>query len=268
MKGSASTVNVGELYDFAQETLQFMGNQALKYYGKGRQSPPFDQDLVTQAELHLNETFQTIISDRYPNHQRYGQAALDDGYTHDSKRYLWVFDPLDGVDNFQSGIPIWGMSLALYENYWPVMGLFLMPVTQDLFRACAGDQAFWNDRVIQIQDRGAFSQESLLLTYSRFHQSYKCRFPGKIRDFGSTGAHACYVAMGRADAAMFSNESFKDLAAVTVIVEAAGGQMVRTDGKKFLLGDYMEGQRVDGHLMAIGKSSRRALLDCIQPMVG
>lgn len=265
MKGSASTVDVGELYVFAQETLRYMGNQALKFYGKGRHRPPFDQDLVTQAELHLNSTFQQIISDRYPNHQQYGQSALDDGYTHGGKRYLWVFDPLDGVDNFQSGIPIWGMSLALYENYWPVLGLFLMPVTQDLFRACAGDQAFWNDRVINIQDRGAFSQESLLLAYSRFHQFYECRFPGKIRDFGSTGAHACYVAMGRADAAVFSNESFKDLAAVGVIIEAAGGQLVRTDGKKFLLGDYMEGQRVDDHLMAIGKSSHRALLDCLRP---
>ncbi len=73
--------------------------------------------------------------------------------------------------------------------------------------------------------------------------------------------------MGRADAAMFANESFKDLAAVSVIIEAAGGQMVRTDGKKFMLGDYMEGQRIDGHLMAIGKSSRSALLDCVQPTV-
>jgi myo-inositol-1(or 4)-monophosphatase len=267
MKGSASSVDVGELYVFAQETLQRLGHHALKFYGKGHHRPPFDQDLVTQAELHLNGTFQQIINERYPTHQQYGQSALDDGYAHDGKRYLWVFDPLDGVDNFQSGIPIWGMSLALYENYWPVLGLFLMPVTQDLFRACAGDQAFWNDRVIKIQDRGEFSQESLLLTYSRFHQSYECHFPGKIRDFGSTGTHACYVAMGRADAAVFFNESFKDLAAVRVIVEAAGGQLVGSDGKKLLLGDYLEGQRIDGHLMAIGKSSHRALLDCVLPKV-
>lgn len=265
MKGSASTIDVGELYVFAQETIQLMGDQALKFYGKGRHHPPFDQDLVTQAELHLNNTFQKIISDRYPHHQTYGQGALDDGYTHDGKRYLWVFDCLDGVDNFQSGIPIWGMSLALYENYWPVLGLFYMPATNDLFRACAGDKAYWNDRGIQLQDRGGVSQESLLLTFSRFHQYYDSKFPGKIRDLGSTGAHACYVAMGRADAAVTANESFKDLAAVAVIVEAAGGQLLGRDGKKFLLGDYMEGQRIDGHLFVSGKSSSRALMDCIRP---
>ena len=135
---------------------------------------------------------------------------------------------------------------------------------QDLFRATVGDKAYWNDRIIEIADRGGVSQESLLLTFSRFHQGYECRFPGKIRDFGSTGAHACYVAMGRADAAFTANESFKDLAAVNVIIEAAGGQLSRIDGNPFLLGDYMEGQRIDSHLMVAGKSSIRPVLDCIR----
>lgn len=265
MNDGGRSVDVDRLYTFAQETIQIMGGEALKYYGKSQKQPTFDQDLVTQAELHLNSSFQKIILDRFPNHQIYGQAALDEGYTHAGKRYLWVFDPLDGVDNFQSGIPIWGMSLALYENYWPVMGLFLMPVTQDLFRACAGEKAYWNDRVITTQDRGNLSRESLLLSFSRFHQSYTCRFPGKIRDFGSTGVHACYVAMGRADAAYTANESFKDLAAVNVIIESAGGQLLKNDGRKFILGDYIEGQRIKDHLMVTGKSNSNALMDCIRP---
>lgn len=264
MKGLSSTMNVGELYVFAQETIQNMGEASLKFYGKGRHCPQFDQDLVTQAEIQLNKSFQQTISKQFPNHQIYGQSSLDEGYTHGGKRYLWVFDPLDGVDNFQSGIPIWGMSLALYENYWPVLGVFYMPVTMDLFRACAGEKAYWNDQVIGIADRGGVSRESLILTFSRFHQHYECWFPGKIRDFGSTGAHLCYVAMGRADAAFTSNESFKDLAAVNVIVEAAGGRLSKIDGRKFLLGDYMEGQRIDGHLLAASKSANQAVLDCIR----
>lgn len=266
MERSDSALDMGELYAFAQETIQHMGREALNFYGKGSHRPPFDRELVTQAELHLNSCFQKIISEKYPNHQAYGQSHLDDGYTHGSRRYLWIFDPLDGVDNFQSGIPIWGMSLALYENYWPVLGVFLMPATNDLFRACAGEKAYWNDRSIRIANFGGVSQESLLLTFSRFHQSYECRFPGKIRDFGSTGAHACYVAMGKAQAALTANESFKDLAAVNVIIEAAGGRLLKIDGSPFMLGDYMDGQRIDEHLMIAAKSNTDALLDCIKPV--
>jgi myo-inositol-1(or 4)-monophosphatase len=259
-------LNAAELYSFAQHTIRQLGQEALKFYGKGNQKPPFDRELVTQAELHLNGRFQEFISNKFPDHQAYGQSHLDDGYTHGNQRYLWVFDPLDGVDNFQSGIPIWGMSLALYENYWPVLGLFLMPATNDFFRACAGDKAFWNDRSISIGSDYEVSQESLLLTFSRFHQFYECRFPGKIRDFGSTGAHACYVAMGRAQAAFTANESFKDLAAVNLIIEAAGGRIFKSDGTRFLLGDYMDGQRIDEHLMISGKSNTKALLDCLTPV--
>jgi myo-inositol-1(or 4)-monophosphatase len=266
MEKSGRALDMGELYVFAHNAIQHLGQEALKYYGQGSHRPPFDRDLVTKAELHLNSCFQNMISDKYPKHKAYGQSALDNGYTHASHRYLWVYDPLDGVDNFQSGIPIWGMSLALYENYWPVMGLFLMPVTNDLFRACAGEKAYWNDRAIAIEDRGGVSQESLLLTFSRFHQYYECRFPGKIRDFGSTGAHVCYVAMGRADAAFSANESFKDLAAVHVIIEAAGGRLAKSDGSAFMLGDYMEGQRIDEHLVIAGKSNGEAVLNCLTPI--
>ncbi len=257
-------LKVDDLSAFAVQTILRMGQEALQFYGKGRQRPPFDQDLITQAELHLNDYFQEHIRNRYSDHLLFGQDHLDSGYTHDAKRFLWVFDPLDGVDNFQSGIPIWGMSLALYENYWPVLGLFYMPATKDLFRATAGDRAYWNDRPIRISERDSISQESLLLTFSRFHQYYHSEFPGKIRDFGSIGAHACYVAMGRADAAMTARESFKDLAAVRVIIEAAGGKICKADGSDFFLGDYIEGQRIEDHLLICGKRNARMVYEYLR----
>lgn len=263
MTQAVDSSKIAALYTFATETIQQMGSEAMKYQGKGRHHPPFDQDLVTQAELHLTQSFQETVHQQFPDHQVYGQQPLGDGYTHDGKRYMWVFDPLDGVDNFQSGIPIWGTSLALYENYWPVLGLFLMPATNDLFRACAGEAAYWNDRVINVDDRGAVSQESQMLTFSRFPQHYRCSYPGKIRCFGSTGAHVCFVAMGRADAAFIANESFQDLAAVRVIIESAGGKLYKRDASEFYLGDYIEGERIEEPLMAAGPLGAPLFLDCI-----
>lgn len=259
-----AVLSVAELNVFAQETLRGLGEESLRFYGQGRRRPPFDEDLVTQAELHLHDAFQQIIANRFPDHQIYGREPLDEGYTHDAKRFVWVFDPLDGVDNFQIGIPLWGMSIALYENHWPVMGLFHMPATRDMFRATPGEPAFWNDRPIRVSDRDDISQESLILTFSRFHQSYQCRFPGKIRALGSTGAHICYVAMGRADAAIISNEGFKDLAAVRVIVEAAGGKLVKIDGSEFFLGDYVDGRKIEEHIVVASPSNDELLLDCLR----
>ena len=266
MEQSVNELDLKELTQFAMNTIQDMGRAALKYYGQSSQQAPFDQDLVTQAEVDLGNGFQKQIESRFPMHQVYGQAPLDDAYSHGEKRFLWVFDPLDGVDNFQIGIPIWGMSLALYENHWPVFGLFFMPVTQDLFFAKAGDQALWNNRPIAVSDRGAFSQESLLLTYSRFNQHYQSRFPGKIRNYGSTGAHACYVAMGRADAAILTSETFKDLAAVRVIVTSAGGTILKSDGTDFYIGAYIDGSRVKDHVMITNPAGVASLQACLKSL--
>lgn len=266
MEKTSDVSDIRNLNRFAVQTLQQMGQLALKYYGRGGHQAPFDQDLVTRAEVDLSDAFARHIASHFPRHQIYGQSPLDDAYTHEDNRFLWIFDPLDGVDNFQTGIPLWGMSLALYENHWPIVGLFFMPATNDLFFAQAGKSALWNERPIAITDRGEFTQESLLLTYSRFHQHYQNLSPGKMRCFGSTGAHACYVAMGRAEAAITASETFKDLAAVRVIVEAAGGKLYKSDGSDFFLGEYVDGRRIEGHVVIGGSAGIASLQSYLKPI--
>jgi myo-inositol-1(or 4)-monophosphatase len=55
--------------------------------------------------------------------------------------------------------------------------------------------------------------------------------------------------MGRAEAAVIVNESYQDLAAARVIIEAAGGKISKIDGSEFLLDEYLDGQRIEDHLM-------------------
>jgi len=241
--------SIDELNSFALDIIQTTGKEALAFSGKGRSRVKFDENLVTEAELHLNRYFQENLRQAYPDHQTFQENQIAEAYSHDENRYLWIFDPIDGVDNFQAGIPIWGMSLALLENFWPVLGLFYMPATNDLFHAQAGKSAFWGKEKIRVTTQEMVDDESLLLTFSRFHQRYRSEFPGKIRDFGCTGAHSCYVAMGRADAAVTANESYQDLAAVRVIIEAAGGKISKVDGGDFHLNDYLDGRKIKDHLL-------------------
>ena len=240
---------IESLTRFATEVIQRTGEQALSFYGKGKAHLKFDEGLVTEAELHLREQFQDQLYSRFPDHQLYGSNEGYEGYTHEGRRYVWIYDALDGVANFQSGIPIWGTSVALIENFWPLFGVFYMPATKDTFHARAGQKAFRGKEEIRISQQESINDESVLLTYSRFHQDYACAFPGKIRTFGCTAAHVCYVAMGRAEAAIVANEAYKDLAAASVIIEAAGGKILRMDGTPLSLSDYFDGRRIDDHLL-------------------
>jgi myo-inositol-1(or 4)-monophosphatase len=249
---------------FAIAAIRDAGQAAMDSFGKGRGPVKFDEGLVTRAELQISERFQNAVDDRYPDHRMFTSKTLDTAYTHDNRRYLWIFDPIDGVDNYQAGIPIWGMSLALLENFWPVFGTFYMPATGDLFHARAGGEAYWGENRIRMNDDRTIDDESLMFTFSRFHQHYVSRFPGKVRNLGCTGAHMCYVAMGRADVAVTANESFQDLAATRMIVEAAGGRLYKATGEKFYLNDYLNGERIDEHLLVTTPGNCRAVLDCLE----
>ena len=89
----------------------------MAYYGKSKSDTKFDEDLITSAELHLQRFFQEEIGSRYPGHRVFKGDPVESEYTHEGKRYLWVCDPIDGADNFQAGIPVWGMSIALLEKF-------------------------------------------------------------------------------------------------------------------------------------------------------
>jgi myo-inositol-1(or 4)-monophosphatase len=173
---------------FAMEVIQSTGEQALSYYGKGKANLKFDEGLVTEAELHLRELFQGQLYAQFPDHQVYSSNEGYDGYTHEGKRYLWIYDALDGVANFQAGIPVWGTSVALIENFWPLFGVFYMPATKDIFHGRAGQKAF---------RREIISQEALTMRrlLTPFHQTMIAP-SGRVRTFGCTAARVCYVAMG------------------------------------------------------------------------
>ena len=243
---------IEDLTQFATEMIRRSGEEALYYYGKGKPNLKFDDELVTEAELQLTEFYQDQFQAQFPEHQVFEGKQENKGYTHEGKRYLWIYDAIDGVANFQAGIPIWGTSLALLENFWPILGVFYMPATGDLFHAQAGQKAFWGKKEMRVSPQEYINDESLLLTYSRFHHQYHSTFPGKIRDLGCTSAHICYVATGRAEAAVIANETYRDLAAARVIIEAAGGKIYKLDGGEFSLDDYLDGQKIDDHLLVAG----------------
>jgi myo-inositol-1(or 4)-monophosphatase len=241
---------IEELLSFAKDVISSAGDKALGLYGQGNKGVKFDEELVTSAELSLTNFFKDRLNDVFPGHGVFGDPLPAEDYVHGEKRYLWIYDPLDGVANFQAGIPIWSISLALLENFWPVFGVAFMPVTGDLFYAIAGQKAYWGEQELRIPDTGEISNESVLLTYSRFHNLYQSTFPGKIRNLGSTSAHIIYVARGRAAGALLANVSYRDLAAAQIILMAAGGRIHRLDGREFHLSDYLSGQRIQEHLIA------------------
>jgi hypothetical protein len=152
---------IEELSEFAMGFIKQAGKKALPFYGKGQSRVKFDQGMVTEADLRIADYFQEKLNERFPDHHMFKYDELNEKYSHEGKRYLWIFDPIEGVANYQAGIPIWGMSMALLDNFWPILGVFHMPATGDIFHARAGQDAFWGKKKIRISEAPTINDESV-----------------------------------------------------------------------------------------------------------
>jgi len=247
---SLSERELWTLKEFVENTLRKSGTLLMEKFGKGKRDIKFDDELVTEADNAVWELISGKIKASFDNHSFLRELSQDEIGSENSSRFMWIIDTLDGAASFQAGMPVWGVAAALFEKFWPVMAFLYLPVTGELYSAYAGREAMLNDKLIRVREDETIDNESLLLVYSRFHQDFTSSFPGKIRNFGSSAGHMAYVARGAADACLLKNVTVLDLAAGSIILEAAGGQIRFLDGRPFHVGDCLDGRRVDEPLIA------------------
>lgn len=199
-------------------------------------------DLVTEADVAVERMFRELIGKRFPDHtilaEEFGQEKDTRGASH-----CWVFDPIDGTNNYAHGLPIFCSSLALEIDGRGEIGAIYDPTRKELFVAERGGGAFLNGRPIHVSE-AATLVESMLVT--GFPYDVHGRIPeivglfgdfvGKaraVRRLGSAALDICYVAAGRMDG--FWEQDLKpwDIAAGAVILEEAGGKVTDFSGGPF-----------------------------------
>ena len=252
-----------EMLTFTKGLARASGALALSYYGRTNPTLRFDHDLITEADLAVQEYIHKEVLAVYPKHKFLGEEGAVVPRNVDLGDPLWVVDPVDGSASFCSGMPIWGVSIAVFDGGKPVLGVIYLPVVNELYSALAGASAMLNDREISSREE-TLDNESLLLTYSRFHSDFKSDFSGKIRALGSTAAHIAYVARGAACGAILGRIHVWDVAAGMIILEAAGGTLRELNGKRVDLSRYLDGSRLDTVLVAASKGLHHDIVDTIQ----
>lgn len=268
-KGEGRALTERELWtlkEFVENTLRKGGALLMDMFGRGDLMTKFDETLVTEADNYAWELISEKIKGSFEGHAFLRELSEEEITEENCPRFIWIVDTLDGSASFQAGMPVWGINAALFEKFWPVLGLLYLPVTGELYSAYAGREALLNDKAIAVRQDPTIDNESLALVYSRFHQDFSTNFPGKIRNFGSSSGHMAYVARGAADVCFVKNVHVRDMAAGSIILEAAGGEIRHLDGRPFVVGEYLDGSRVDEPLIAAPKGSYKSFLKYFKPL--
>lgn len=152
----------------------------------------------------------------------------------------WVVDPLDGTTNFIHGVPVFSISIALLEGNDILLGVVYEINQDECFWAIKGQGAFLNGEPIRVTQAPTV-HDSLLATgfpyydYSRLEKYMKLftwclRNSHGVRRLGSAAVDLAYVACGRFDGFFEYSLSPWDVAAGTLLVREAGGQVTDFSG--------------------------------------
>jgi myo-inositol-1(or 4)-monophosphatase len=144
----------------------------------------------------------------------------------------WIIDPLDGSLNYARGIPLYCISIALWDGENPVLGVVYDCTHKNLYRGVIGKGAFLNDAQINVSQITRLSQAIIATgfpvytsfdTETLFAFIQHLQFYKKVRLFGSAAFSMMMVAEGAVDAYRENNIAWWDVAAGIAITLAAGG---------------------------------------------
>jgi myo-inositol-1(or 4)-monophosphatase len=93
-------------------------------------------DVKAAADRASEERILDVIRSSHPEHAVYGEESGDVATEGD---YRWIVDPLDGTNNFVSGLPSFATAAAVLDDDGPVVGCVYVPVTDDLYVARRGE---------------------------------------------------------------------------------------------------------------------------------
>jgi myo-inositol-1(or 4)-monophosphatase len=209
------------------------GRLALEYFHRAQVSWKPDGSMVTDADLAIQEQIAVEIARAFPDDAVVGEEGQpSDGRS--EALYSWVIDPIDGTNNFGRGLPGFSISIGVLRNRQPFAGAVYDPVTRWLFTACAGAGAWLNERPLRTRP-APLSRQSLFAIRTPLEDGVPPFIEGwlrryRLRRFGSTALHLCYVALGALDLVYDHRASLWDIAGAVPILLESGAVITGADG--------------------------------------
>lgn len=194
-----------------------------------------DMTPVTQADVECEKAIRDIILDAFPGHGFYGEES---GKTQVDAEYLWLVDPIDGTKSFVREYPFFSTQIALMQNGEIILGVSSGTMMNELAWAEAGQGAWLNGKRLTVSeiddpDRAAVSTGNLKSIAASDGWSTLGNIverADRIRGYGDF-YHYHLLAAGKIEAVIESDVNILDIAALSVIVNEAGGVFTDLNGR-------------------------------------
>jgi myo-inositol-1(or 4)-monophosphatase len=199
-------------------------------------------DLVTRADREAEDIIVRALRAAFPSHGILGE----EGTKHAGDDYQWFIDPLDGTTNFAHGLPLFAVSIGLALRGQVIAGVVYHPPSEEMFIAERGSGANLrqdgSQLALQVSEIAAVADAVVAtgLPYdiretgrNTAQIAALTRVAQEVRILGAAALHLAYVAAGRLEGFWEPGLNPWDIAAGSLLVEEAGGQVGDMKGRPF-----------------------------------
>jgi len=206
-----------------------------------------DLSPVSDADRAVEQAVRELIGKARPGDAVVGEEYGETG----SGARSWMIDPIDGTKNFVRGVPVWATLIALLEHGRVVVGVVSAPALGRRWWAARGEGAWTGPGLASARRCRVSSVRDLADASLSFSSLYGWEEKGRLdafldltrtvwrtRAYGDFWSHVM-VAEGSVDVSAEPELSPWDMAAITVIVEEAGGTWSALSGAADVAGGSM-----------------------------
>lgn len=194
-----------------------------------------DQTPVTVADREAEKTIRAMLLDAFPDHGFFGEET---GRSDADAEYVWLVDPIDGTKSFVAGYGMFSTQIALMHRGRLIVGVSSAPAYDELAFAARGEGAFLQGARVQLRPCAGLRAASISTgNIQSLAASPRWAALGAImteanrtRGYGDY-YHYHRLAAGQLDAVIESDVNILDIAALSVIVEEAGGVFTDLEGR-------------------------------------
>jgi len=194
-----------------------------------------DQTPVTVADRKAEEIIRGILLGEFPDHGFYGEEG---GKEQEDADFLWLVDPIDGTKSFVGGYGMFSTQIALMHQGRLVLGVSSAPAAGEIAWAVSGKGALLDDSPVSVSGKTSLSDASVstgnLQSMAKSDQWARLgrifAMVNRTRGYGDY-YHYHRLAAGQLDAVIESDVNILDIAALSVIVQEAGGIFTDLEGR-------------------------------------
>lgn len=244
--------------EFAQATAQKAGEKLMQYFntGEAHETRGTPKEVKSVFDEVADELIKAEIEKAYPDHS---YLTEETGLISKNDEYMWIIDPLDGTGNFVNGNPFFAISISLWINNKPYLGVIEAPALKERYVGLH-NQGSWkidltNNKKYDLQvsnttdinksyvvfcEGGIKDRNEVVPIVQKIYPHVK-----DMRKLGSAALELAWVAIGRAEAYVTQKISIWDIAAGIVCVQEAGGSITHFDNSNWDFDAMMQTEEID-----------------------